>query len=217
MFSTVGKSLLFVASFSPAWAIAIIDYAIHNFEDPNSWTVILAASGVMAYAVLATAGKFRSLRRSANAKKAEIVQVRMVTVEYLPYLLTSMVPVLVGFGDLADALTAVAITTILAIIYVRTGMVLTNPALILAGFLRSGFTRRAPRITPDRSCLISKQYPQAELSGSATWLTTSALNRRSVLSVKPINGICRPCCRPRLSALPAVWTACSAPCIRLRA
>lgn len=157
MFSTVGKSLLFVASFSPAWAIAIIDYAIHNFEDPNSWTVILAASGVMAYAVLATAGKFRSLRRSANAKKAEVVQVRMVTVEYLPYLLTSMVPVLVGFGDLADALTAVAITTILAIIYVRTGMVLTNPALILAGFRL--YEARAENYARP-FVLISKQYPQ---------------------------------------------------------
>ena len=157
MFSTVGKSLLFVASFSPAWAIAIIDYAFHNFEDPNSWTVILAASGVMAYAVLAAAGKFRSLRRSANAKKVEVVQVRMVTVEYLPYLLTSMVPVLVGFGDLADALTAVAITTILAVIYVRTGMVLTNPALVLAGFRL--YEARAENYARP-FVLISKRYPQ---------------------------------------------------------
>ena len=157
MFSTVGKSLLFVASFSPAWAIAIIDYAIHNFEDPNSWTVILAASGVVACAVLVTAGKFRSLRRSTNAKKVEIVQVQMATVEYLPYLLTSMVPVLVGFGDPADAFTAVAITAILAIIYVRMGMLLTNPALILAGF-RLYEVRAENYARP--FVLISKRYPQ---------------------------------------------------------
>ena len=156
MFGNIDKSMLFVASFSPLWAIMIVGHMLDNHADHNSWIVSLVLSAAVAFSIVFVVRKFRAIRRSTNPKHIEVTRARETTVGLAPYIMVYMFSILVQVDDPSGFFVMFATMSLVGIIYVRTGMVLTNPAFIIAGF-------RIYEVDADDYArpfiIISKQHP----------------------------------------------------------
>ena len=160
MFSNIDKSIFFIASFSPLWAIMIVGHMLNNYANQHSWMASLILSAVVAFSIVFVVRKFRALRRSTNPKCVKVTKVREITVEYIPYVISYLFPILVQFDDLSRIVTVLAAIVLVAILYIKTRMVLTNPALLIAGFRLyevNAVSYARPFI------IISKRYPAEDV------------------------------------------------------
>ena len=76
--------------------------------------------------------------------------------EYIPYIISCLFPILVQLDDPSRIVTVLAAIVLVAILYIKTRMVLTNPALLIAGFRLyevNAVNYARPFI------IISKRYP----------------------------------------------------------
>ena len=132
--SGIDKYLFFIASFSPLWVIMTAGYALNHQTSQYLLPAIVIPSAVTAIATLLVVHKFRVLRRSTNAKEVEVEKVSEVTVKYIPYIMSYMFLIVVKIEDLGTLVAVVASLTLIGTLYVKTRMVLINPALLLVGF-----------------------------------------------------------------------------------
>jgi len=97
-------------------------------------TPIIITSTIIVISILLTIRKFRTMRRSTNSKEIKIEKSREITMDYIPYIISYLFPILTEVDSLSTLFVVVAAMTLVGILYVKTRMVFTNPALILAGF-----------------------------------------------------------------------------------
>ena len=159
MFSNIDKSLFFIASFSPLWAIMIISYMVDNSTNLYSWIVSLILSGIILVSIFVVRRKFRTLRGSSNSKRVEVTQTREITAEYVPYIMAYLFPIFIQFDDASRIITGLLAIGFVAMLYIKTRLVLTNPALLLVGFrLYEVHAKNYER----PFIIISKHYPAGD-------------------------------------------------------
>jgi len=134
MLGTVDKSLFFIASFSPLWVIMMIRYLMDNYDEPYVLITIIIPLVIIIISILLTVRKFKTLRRSTNSEKIKVEKSKEITSEYIPYIVSYLFPILTVIDGISTLFTVLAAMTLVGILYVKTRMVFTNPALILAGF-----------------------------------------------------------------------------------
>lgn len=133
LLNTKNRIEFFLASFSPLWVIMITSYLIKNYNVTNAIITIIVAS-ILAITISDTVKKFRQLRTSSNPEKMEINEAREITQDYIPYVVSYLFPVLADLTDFSMLFAVIAILIIIGVLYVRTDMLLTNPALLIVGF-----------------------------------------------------------------------------------
>ena len=155
--SGIDKYLFFIASFSPLWIIMTVGYAIDNQAFQYLWLAVAVPSTATTISILLVVRKFHALRRSTNAKKIKVEKAHEVTVKYIPYIMSYLFLILVEINDLGTLVVVVASLALVGTLYVKTRMVLINPALLLVGF--RVYKVRATNY--DRPIMIiSKRYPE---------------------------------------------------------
>ena len=156
MLGTVDKSLFFIASFSPLWVIMMIRYLMDNYYEQYVLIPIIIPLVIITISILLTVRKFRTLRRSTNSEEIKVKKSKEITSEYIPYIISYLFPILTVIDDIGTLFAVLAAMTLVGILYVKTRMVFTNPALILAGF-------RIYEIESDDYArpikIIAKKYP----------------------------------------------------------
>ena len=157
MLSGIDKYMFFIASFSPLWIIMMVGYALDNQASQYLWPAVTIPSAATTVSVLLIVRKFRALRRSTNAKKIKVEEAHEVTVKYIPYIMSYLFLILVEIDDLGTLVVVVASLALVGTLYVKTSMVLTNPALLLVGF-RVYKVRATDYDRP--ITIISKRYPE---------------------------------------------------------
>ncbi len=133
LLSTKNRIEFFLASFSPLWTIMIISYLIKSYNITNAIIVVIIAL-ILAITIYNTIKKFRQLRISSNSEKMEITEAREITQDYIPYVVSYLFPVLADLTNFSTLFAVIAVLIIIGVLYVRTDMLLTNPALLMVGF-----------------------------------------------------------------------------------
>lgn len=134
MLGTLDKYLFFIASFSPLWIIMSIRHILDNHDQCYSQIGVVVVFGIVAISIVSTRKKISSLRKSSNAKTITVSKSREITMEYIPYIVSCLFPIFVVIDGIGSFFTVIAAMALVGIFYVKTRMVLTNPAIILIGF-----------------------------------------------------------------------------------
>lgn len=134
MLSVPYKYLLFIASFSPVWIIVSISHILDNHDQLYSQIGVVISLIIVAISVILTTEKFASLRNSSNAKTLTVDTSQEIKVEYIPYIVSCLVPLLIVIHGPGSLFAVIATMVIIGIFYVKTRMILTNPIIILAGY-----------------------------------------------------------------------------------
>lgn len=127
------KIELFLSSFSPLWAIMIISYLIKS-HDISDVIIAIIISIIIAMTISDTVKNFRQLRTSSNSEEMTMKEVKEITQDYIPYVVSYLFPVLSDLTNPTMLFSVIAVLIIIGVLYVRTDMLLTNPALLLVGF-----------------------------------------------------------------------------------
>lgn len=133
LLSTKNRIELFLASFSPLWVIMIISYLIRSYNQTSIIIAIIIGLSLI-IPISDTINKFRQLRTSSNTEKMEIEESKEITQDYVPYVVSYLFPVLADLTNFSILFSVIGVLIIIGILYIRTDMLLTNPALLIVGF-----------------------------------------------------------------------------------
>ena len=130
------KYLLFIASFSPLFVIMTVGFALNHQDSQYLIPAIVIPLSIIAISTLLAIYKFRIFRRSTNAKEIKVEKVSEINIiQYIiPYIILYVFLISVKIEDLTTLVSILAILVLIGILYVKTRMILINPALMFVGF-----------------------------------------------------------------------------------
>ena len=134
MLGALYKYLFFIASFSPLWALMSIRYVINNPNQQYVYVVICIMVVIVLSSILLTGKKFSNLRNSTNSKKITVSESREIIPGHTPYIIPYLFSIPVAIDGYDTRFVIIAAMALVGILYVKTRMILTSPAIMLAGF-----------------------------------------------------------------------------------
>ena len=133
MISFHARMLFFVASFSPMWFVLIGSYLINDHSPMAiiiSFSIIIGIIGTIIY----SCNLFAKYRESTNMDPVCIEHVKDITYKHTTHLIAYVFFVLIDVTLQHNMFVLISLAVFLCIVFSRTNMVLTSPALFAIGF-----------------------------------------------------------------------------------
>ena len=147
------RMLFFVASFSPMWVILIGSYLIHD-HSPDAIVISCLVVLVIVGAIIYSCMLFSRYRESINAEPIRLEYAKDITYKYAKHLIAYVFFALIDITSQHNVFILVSLVVFISIVFSRTNMVLTSPALFAIGFKMYEI-----RVTkPSRQIILLSRY-----------------------------------------------------------
>ncbi|MGY5146616.1 MAG: hypothetical protein ACW9W4_01245 [Candidatus Nitrosopumilus sp. bin_7KS] len=127
------KIMFFIASFFPIWAIVLGKYLIENhttFDVIISFIIII---GIIITTISALR-EFSNHYNTISGEKGKIVKVKEKSDKVVAHIVAYFFFILIDIHDYSDLFIILSMIILISIIFTRSGLVLTNPSLLILGF-----------------------------------------------------------------------------------
>ena len=133
MISFSGRVFFFIASFSPIWIILLGAYLMNDHSPLAIITCFLIILGIIGTIVQAS-NQLARYRKSINTDPVYVTNAKDVTYKYTKHLIAYVFLALIDVTLQHNVFILASLIVFLCLVYSRTNMVLTSPALFVIGF-----------------------------------------------------------------------------------
>ena len=133
LFNFRKKIMFFMASFFPIWIIVVIKYLI---EHHTTYDILISFVIIISIIITTvfTLRDFSNHYSTITGEREKIVRVKEKSDRVVAHVVAYFFFILIEINDYSDLFVIISMIVLISIIFTRSGLVLTNPSLLLLGY-----------------------------------------------------------------------------------